>query len=107
MNMANGRFQMDSNPENRSTPRFRHETTIMIENYPVGEYHEGRMFNYSRSGMYFESDFAPKVGSDIFVGIENSPYSEGHDVYRARVVWCKELPEEASYYYYGVGVKYY
>ena len=98
---------MDSNPENRDAPRFRHEATVMFENYPAGDYHEGRMYNYSRSGMYFESDFAPKIGSDIFVGIENSPYSAGHDVYRAKVVWCKELPEKASYFYYGVGIKYY
>ena len=98
---------MDSNPENRNTPRFRHEATVMIENYPTGDYHEGRMYNYSRSGMYFESDFAPKIGSDIFVGIENSPYSAGHDVYRAKVMWCQKLPEKASYFYYGVGIKYY
>jgi hypothetical protein len=53
----------------------------MIEKYPAGDYHEGRMYNYSRSA--------------------------GHDVYRAKVIWCKELPEKASFYYYGVGVKYY
>lgn len=98
---------MELNPENRDAPRFEHEATVMIEDYPAGRYHEGKMFNYSRSGMYFESDFAPRIGSDIFIGIENSPYSSNHDVYRARVIWCKDLPEQASYYYYGVGVKYY
>ena len=98
---------MELNPENRATPRFDHETTVMIEDFPAGQYHEGRMHNYSRTGMYFESDFAPKIGSDIFIGIEDSPYSSGHDVYRARVVWCRELPEIASYYYFGIGVKYY
>jgi PilZ domain len=98
---------MDLNPEKRDTPRFEHEATVMIEDFPAGQYHEGRMYNYSRAGMYFESDFSPKIGSDIFIGIEDSPYSSGHDVYRARVMWCRELPEVASYYYYGVGVKYY
>ena len=78
---------MDLNPENRDTPRFEHESTVMVEDYPAGHYHEGRMYNYSRSGMYFESDFAPRIGSDIFVGIENSPYSSNHDVYRAKVIW--------------------
>ena len=98
---------MASNPENRDTPRFDFEATIMLENYPSGKYYEGRMSNYSRTGMYFESDFAPKLGSDLFIGIENSPYSYNHDVYRAKVMWCKKLPENASFYYYGVGVKYY
>jgi hypothetical protein len=98
---------VDSNPEKRDTPRFEHEATVMIENYPSGKYHEGRMYNYSRTGMYFESDFAPPVDTDLFIGIENSPYSSEHDVRRAKVVWCKKLPDNASYFYYGVGVKYY
>ncbi len=98
---------MEPNPERRDTPRFEHEAMVLIETYPAGQYHEGRMYNYSRSGMYFESDFAPRVGADIFVGIENSPYSSGHDVYRAQVMWCKKLSDGASYYYYGVGIKYY
>jgi hypothetical protein len=98
---------MEPNPENRDTPRFEHETMIMIENYPSSKYHEGRMYNYSRTGMYFESDFAPAVGTDIFIGIEDSPHSSGHDVCRAKVIWCKKLPDKASFFYYGVGVKYY
>ena len=97
---------MELNPENRETPRFEHEATVMIENYPSGKYYEGRMYNYSRAGMYFESDFAPAVGADIFIGIENSPYSSSHDVRRAKVMWCKKLAEKASFFYYGVGVKY-
>ena len=98
---------MDPNPEKRDAPRFEHEATVLVENYPSGQYHEGRMYNYSRSGMYFESDFSPAVGSDIFIGIEKSPYSSGHDVYRAQVIWCKALSDGDSYFYYGVGIKYY
>ena len=98
---------MNSNPEQRDDTRFYHETTIMIENYPKGKYYEGRMYNYSRGGMYFESDFAPGPGTDVFIGIENSPYSSDHDVYRAKVMWVKKLPDKASFFYYGVGVRYY
>jgi hypothetical protein len=97
---------MDSNPEQRDDTRFYHEATIMIENYPKGQYYEGRMYNYSRGGMYFESDFAPGTGTDVFIGIENSPYSADHDVYRARIMWLKKLPDKASFFYYGVGVSY-
>ena len=97
---------MKSNPEQRDDTRFHHEATIMIENYPKGKYYEGRMYNYSRGGMYFESDFAPGLGTDVFIGIENSPYSSDHDVYRARVMGVKKLPDKASFFYYGVGVSY-
>ena len=98
---------MHSHSEQRDHNRFYREATIMIENYPTGKYFEGKMYNYSKSGMYFESDFAPDPGTDIFIGIEKSPFSAGHDVYSARVMWVKELPEKASFFYYGVGVKYY
>lgn len=81
-------------------------TAIMFENYPTSSYYEGRMVNHSRSGMCFESDIAPKVGSEIFVGIESSPYSPNHDVFRARVVWVNELSAADSYYVFGVGVEY-
>ena len=98
---------MESNPDQRDTIRFAHEASIMFEHYPSGRYYEGRMFNYSRGGMYFESDFAPKVGAEIFIGVENSPYTAGHDVYRAKVIWKQELVDRQTFYLYGVGVKYF
>jgi hypothetical protein len=98
---------MESNPDKRGTSRFRHEVPIMFENYSSGRYYEGRMYNYSRGGLYFESDFAPKVGTEIFIGVENSPHTSGHDVYRAKVVWKKELADSQSFFLYGVGVKYF
>ena len=98
---------MESNPEQRDNTRFYHEATVMVEDYPKGKYYEGRMYNYSRGGMYFESDFAPDAGNDVFIGIENSPYSSGHDVYRAKVMWVKKLLDKASFFYFGVGVRYY
>ena len=57
--------------------------------------------------MYFESDYAPKVGAEIFIGVENSPHTAGHDVYRAKVIWKKELAGRKSFFFYGVGVKYF
>ena len=56
--------------------------------------------------MYFESDFAPEKGAEIFIGIENSPYSAGHDVYRAKVIWHHQLIDRRAFFNYGVGVKF-
>jgi hypothetical protein len=78
----------------------------MFENYATGNYHEGRMVNYSRSGMYFEADVAPEVGAEIFVGIDKTPYASGRDVHRARVVWRRKLDEENAFYDWGIGVRY-
>ena len=98
---------MESKPDQRDFARFRHEASIMFENYPSSRYYEGMMFNYSRGGMYFESDYAPKVGAEIFIGVENSPHTAGHNVYRAKVIWKKELADRQSFFFYGLGVKYF
>ena len=80
---------------------------IMFEHYPSGRYYDGKMFNYSRGGMYLESNFAPGIGTEVFIGVENSPYTSGHDVYRAKIVWHARLKASKSLYLYGIGVKYF
>jgi hypothetical protein len=82
---------MEPNPDQRADARSCHEASIMFEHYPSGMYFEGRMFNYSRGGMYFEANFAPEIGSEIFIGVENSPHTSGHEVYRAKVVWKRSV----------------
>jgi len=97
---------MEFNPDQRDTARFRHEASIMFEHYPSGRYYEAMIFTYSRGGLYFESDYAPKVGAEIFIGVENSRHIAGHDVYRAKVIWKKEVADRKSFFFYGIGVKY-
>jgi hypothetical protein len=98
---------MESRPDQRADTRYRHDTAIMFEHYPSGRYFEGRMFNYSRGGMYFESNFAPEIGTEIFIGVENSPYTSGHDVYRAKVIWHVGLDGGKTFFFHGIGVKYF
>lgn len=92
--------------ERRDSQRLACRATVMFENYLTGNYYDGRMVNYSRGGMCFETDLYPAANSEIFIGIEKSPYSSQHDVFRAKVVWIRELPLKESYYTYAVGVKY-
>jgi hypothetical protein len=92
--------------EQRKSPRRNFTTTVMFENYLTGNYFEGRMVNYSRDGMCFESDIAPEIGAEIFIGVEKSPYSPNYDVFRAKVMWSRVLTLKESYYSVGVGVKY-
>jgi hypothetical protein len=98
---------MELSPDQRADARFRHEAAIMFEHYLSGKYFEGKMFNYSRGGMYLESNFAPEIGTEIFIGVENSPYTSGHDVYRAKVIWQKRLKDAQSLFLHGIGVKYF
>jgi hypothetical protein len=99
-------IQGSATVEQRKSPRRNCTTTVMFENYLTGNYFEGRMVNYSREGMCFESDIAPEIGTEIFIGVEKSPYSPNYDVFRAKVMWSRTLTLKESYYSIGVGVRY-
>ncbi|MBW2469584.1 MAG: PilZ domain-containing protein [Deltaproteobacteria bacterium] len=92
--------------EQRDAIRVKHKANILLENLPAGILYKAKMYNYSRGGMYFESDYAPLPGSEIYVGIERSPYDDSPDIYRVQVRWRRELAAPDSGYTFGVGVKY-
>ncbi len=80
----------------------RHDLEMPITNIKSDSrfYHGARMCNYSKGGMYIESDFALKPGLDIRISMDNYP----PDVYashilegcRAEVVWCQERSKEGK-----------
>ena len=93
--------------EQRNAMRLKHTTNIRLENFSAQTHYEAQMHNYSRGGMYFESDYAPLPGTEIYIGIEKSPYDSSPDMYRAQVRWRQKLHQQDSQYTFGVGVKYY
>lgn len=96
---------MNDNPEKRDKTRFAHEAPLTLENEEIGLLHGARMYNYSSTGVYFESDFYLQPGSEIYIGIINSPLSDESDVYecyRAVIKWRKFLEESAFDYGYGL-----
>jgi hypothetical protein len=95
-----------STGEQRDATRVKHEADILLENFPAGTQYKAKMFNYSRGGLYFESDYAPLPGSEIYIGIERSPYDASPDIYRVQVCWRRELTAPDSRYAFGVGAKY-
>ena len=101
-----GMINMTAETDHRSDIRIKHKTDIQFENYYSATYYKARMYNYSLGGMYFEADYAPLPGTVIFIGIKDSPYDSGADVYRAQIKWRRQLPAGASPFNYGVGVRY-
>jgi hypothetical protein len=94
------------NPEKRSNARLEHRSPVTLENFEGGVMHEARMINYSQKGLYFESDFYLIPGTEIYVGIADSPFSSTagiYECYRAVVKWRKFL--EKSLYDYGYGIE--
>jgi len=73
-----------------------------------------KMLNYSRDGMYFESDSFFKEGTNIFFKIKNCQLDpsdpelcEGlRTISLAQVRWWKDMGREDSSRF-GIGVKYY
>jgi len=97
---------MESNPEQRHKARFKHQSSISVEEANGGVHRDARMFDYNDNGLYFEADFDIKPGMELYIGIDNSPYASEPDVYenyRATIAWQKQL--ENSSYSFGYGVR--
>jgi len=99
---------LKENPEKRPSARFDHKSKITLESFEVGVIQEARMLNYSKSGLYFESDFYLVPGAEVYIGISNSPFASGPEVYecyRSVIRWRKFLENSAFDYGYGVELK--
>lgn len=94
------------NPEKRVSARIEHRTPISLEPFQAGVLHAARMHNYSKKGLYFESDFYLIPGSEIYVGIADSPFASEpgvYECYRSVIKWRKFL--DNSFYDYAYGVE--
>lgn len=98
----------NENPEHRSAVRLTHDSPVCLEQNEVGILHEARMFNYSSSGLYFESDYYLVPGTEIFIGLKSSPFADSPNVYecfRSVIQWRKYLENSVFDYGYGVELK--
>jgi hypothetical protein len=94
------------NIENRKNTRFNYTSSLQVKDLQSGKIHNARMCNYSKEGVYFESDSVLNPGMQVYIGIENSPYTSSPDVleyHRAEIMWRKKL--KRSFYRFGYGVK--
>ena len=91
--------------ERRKNRRTEHKTTIALESLDPGTSMVAAMVNYSKGGLYFESDTFISPGKEIFIGIAGSPYASEPNTYechRVQVKWLKELYNSPYRYGYGV-----
>ena len=98
---------MVDNPENRNNARIKYKSPVTIENLKAGIIYQARMLNFSKHGLYFETDSLLRLGDEVYIGIEYSPYADSQNTYecvRAKIMWRRELPN--SFFKYGYGVKY-
>jgi hypothetical protein len=96
---------LEDNSEKRSAVRLDYREPIILETLEVGAIHKARMLNFSKTGIYFESNFYLIPGAEIYVGISNSPYASApgvYECYRSTIQWRKFLEDSAFDYGYGV-----
>jgi len=97
---------MTATPDLRNDRRIKHRANIQFANYFANMHYAARMHNYSLGGMYFEADYAPLPGTEIYIEVKDSPYDSGADVFRAEIRWRRPLRPGDSASNYGVGVQY-
>jgi Tfp pilus assembly protein PilZ len=100
-------LQLARENDNRRDARIDHSLPIRIEDVETGINYKAEMINFNKNGMYFETDMAFQPGVNIFIGIENSPYtseSDDYECYRTEIIWRRKLID--SFYNYGYGVRF-
>ena len=96
------------NNEQRDNARLTHVSPISIKDIKTGATFSARMFNFSDTGIYFESDSMIDADTEVYLGIQETPFKDGpsdYNCYRAIMAWRKDLPED-SHFFYGYGLKF-
>jgi Tfp pilus assembly protein PilZ len=97
----------NENHEKRENVRLDEYRPISINDLKAGICHKATMLNYSKNGIYFETDSFLAPGAEIYLGTENSSYASFINEFKcklARIIWRKKLKK--SFYNYGYGVKF-
>ena len=85
---------MATENDNKREARIDYRLPIRIEDVEAGINYNAEMINFNKNGMYFETDCAFQPGANIFIGIEESPYTSEsgcYECYRAEIVWRRKL----------------
>ena len=93
--------------ELRNGQRIYFEAPISVEDNRTGYRYDGTMLNYSKTGMYLETDYAPRPSRKIRIKVNKLPGFSSPRNYQAEVRWRQPIFRKASAYAFGIGVKYY
>ena len=91
--------------ERRKERRLRYQTPVLIQPQQEGKWYNGSMFNFSRKGMYIETEFDGRSGQKVSIFVEAPPNGTGPCLHRACIRWAQELAEAVVLYPYGCGAE--
>jgi len=90
--------------EQRRHKRFNYEALISHDVSTNQIIHTGKLYNFSKGGLYFESDQHIYSGEDIFVGLvvhADSPGKDSQLLFEVKIAWHQELKDSTFRYGYG------
>ena len=97
-----------NNLERRDKARLPHVSPITVKDLGTGDCFPARMFNFSDTGIYFESDALLESGAEVYIGLRHSPFEDrpsDYTCHRATIMWRNELQEDAHFFYgYGTHI---
>ena len=97
---------MNFGRERRKSQRIRHHSAILHNTNPPDFFYRGTMFNFSKSGLYFESNEDLVEGDTICVSIKQPPQQlilDTDQYLDVKIMWCRQLQD--SSYQIGYGAK--
>ena len=97
---------MKPNSERRLNARLPHNSRLKVKDVAKGRFLGGITINYSKNGLFFETNTFFEPGTEVFIAIEDTPFDEpmdGQDFYLAIIRHCKELDD--SHFRYGCGAE--
>jgi Tfp pilus assembly protein PilZ len=98
---------MDQYSEKRSDSRVYYWTPITIQESGICFLYGARLANYSRRGLYFETDRLLNPGAKVYIGVQDSShrfFSEDYGSFLVEIIWRKPLSEISFNYGYGAKV---
>ena len=97
---------MEINSDQREKRRFKYEAVIWHDNVLPDRFYAARIFNVSRSGLYFESDQTLYEGEGIYIAHKNPEVTgiDSENCTQVEIKWRQNL--QNSVYRYGYGARF-
>ena len=95
---------MKLDTERRRYKRFKYEALISHDISTNGNRYPGKMVNFSKGGLYFESEQAIYPGEELFVALAIHADSSAKDtqlLFEVRILWHKKVTDSPLCYGYG------
>ena len=97
---------MHKGTERRKHDRIPCKTIILHNTRPADFFYKGTMYNFSKGGLYFESNEDLLQGHEIAISIKKPPQQfikKPQQYFNVKIMWCLEI--EGSSYQVGYGAK--